>query len=143
MLDLYRLAVEMADRLSVRRGVANSFFLTLNTAVVGVLGTREVRWYLAVAGIMLSAAWWMLLRNYRDLNRAKFGVILAVEEGLPIRIYRDEWSMLQRNATRPAQDTTAARTRLARFRELGAVERLVPVVFGLIYATEIIRQVSR
>ena len=29
LLELYKLAVEMADRTSARRGLANSFFLTL------------------------------------------------------------------------------------------------------------------
>ena len=30
--ELYKLAVEMADRVSARRSLANSFFLTINTA---------------------------------------------------------------------------------------------------------------
>ena len=64
-LDLYKLAVEMADRISARRGLTNSFFLTINTAVVGVLGTQSSRWYFAVAGITLSVAWWASLVSYR------------------------------------------------------------------------------
>jgi len=39
-VELYKLAVEMADRISARRGVANSFFLTINT---GLLPSWEVR----------------------------------------------------------------------------------------------------
>ena len=72
----------------MRRGVANSFFLTLNTAVVGGLGAADVEWYLAAAGILLSVAWWLLLRSYRDLNRAKFRVILDLEKRMPAHIYR-------------------------------------------------------
>jgi hypothetical protein len=52
--ELYKLAVEMADRISARRGIANSFFLTVNTGVVAILGTPTVRWYLPVAGIVFS-----------------------------------------------------------------------------------------
>ena len=141
-LDLYRLAVEMADRISARRGIANSFFLTLNTIVVGVLGATDVGWYLAGAGIMVSLVWWMLLRSYRDLNRAKFRVILAIETDLPLHIYADEWSALQRNASGAAAAAESAGTRLAKFRELGAVERIVPVIFASIYVTELIRQVA-
>ena len=33
VLEQYRLYVEMADRVSARRGLANSFFLTLNTGI--------------------------------------------------------------------------------------------------------------
>ena len=94
-LEIYKLAVEMADRVSARRGVANSYFLTLNTAVLAVIGTVAVRWYLAAAGIVLCVAWWALMKNYRDLNRAKFAVILAMEEQLPARVYGDEWQRLR------------------------------------------------
>jgi hypothetical protein len=38
ILELYKTAVEMADRTSARRAGANSFFLTLNTALVAVVG---------------------------------------------------------------------------------------------------------
>ena len=37
LLEQYKLYVEMADRISQRRGAANTFFLTFNTAVVGAL----------------------------------------------------------------------------------------------------------
>jgi hypothetical protein len=141
-LDLYRLAVEMADRISARRGIANSFFLTLNTAVVGVLGATHVGWYLAGAGIMVSLAWWMLLRSYRDLNRAKFRVILAIEADLPLHIYADEWAAIHGKASGAAVAAESAGTRLAKFRELGVVERIVPVIFASIYVTELIRQVA-
>ena len=32
LLEQYKIYVEMADRISARRGLANTFFLTLNTA---------------------------------------------------------------------------------------------------------------
>ena len=37
LLEQYKIYVEMADRISHRRAVANTFFLTFNTAVVGAL----------------------------------------------------------------------------------------------------------
>ena len=37
LLEQYKLYVEMADRISQRRGAANTCFLTFNTAVVGAL----------------------------------------------------------------------------------------------------------
>jgi len=33
VMDQYKLYVEMADRVSARRSLANTFFLTLNTAI--------------------------------------------------------------------------------------------------------------
>ena len=134
-LDQYQLAVEMADRVSARRGVANSFFLTVNTALIAVIGGTDLRWYVPVAGIAFAASWWALLRSYRDLNRAKFKVILEMEDRLPVRVYGDEWTVLQ-------EAGVSRRTRLAKYYELGQIERLVPAVFALLYAFDVIRQVT-
>src|SRR3954454_20097615 len=93
--ELYKMAVEMADRISARRGIANSFFLTVNTGLAAVLGGANLRWYVAVAGIVFCVTWWALLKSYRDLNSAKFGIILAMEERLPVRVFGDEWDRLK------------------------------------------------
>jgi hypothetical protein len=138
--DLYKLAVEMADRISARRGVANSFFLTANTGVVALLGTQDVRWYLAAAGIVFSVTWWALLKSYRDLNSAKFEIILAMEERLPVRVYGDEWDQLRREPVRFSVRRDRLRAWLAQYRELGRVERVVPWIFALIYLAEVLRQ---
>lgn len=133
MLDLYKLAVEMADRVSARRGTANAFFLTVQTAFVAVLGiatpslARSPWWVslaVALAGLTLSTSWWLQLRSYRDLNRAKFAVINKLEAQLPVRIFADEWVIL-------TQDRIAGWR--GRHAELGAVERIVPGVFAALY----------
>ncbi len=141
--ELYKLAVEMADRISARRGLANSFFLTANTGVVALLASQHLRWYLAAAGMILSVSWWALLKSYRDLNTAKFEVILAMEERLPVRVYGDEWERLRREPVRFALRREAMRGWAAQHRELGRVERVVPWVFALIYLSEILRQLLR
>ena len=38
ILDQYKLYVEMADSISQRRGLTNTFFLTLNTAIFTTVG---------------------------------------------------------------------------------------------------------
>ena len=46
LIDQYKLYVEMADRVSSRRAAANTYFLSLNTAVVALvsyLGTGNPR----------------------------------------------------------------------------------------------------
>src|SRR5262245_25094514 len=89
VLELYKLSVEMADRVSSRRATANSFFLTLQSGLAAGLGVfarvgsssvpAELDPFIltlaATAGILLAGSWWLLLRSYRDLNRAKFAVI--------------------------------------------------------------------
>ena len=138
--ELYKLAVEMADRISARRGIANSFFLTANTGVVALLAGQHLRWYLAAAGIVLSVSWWALLKSYRDLNSAKFSVILAMEECLPVRVYGDEWDRLRREPAPFRLGRDALLAWAAQYRELGRVERVVPWVFALIYVAAILQQ---
>src|SRR3954451_9282604 len=94
-LELYKLAVEMADRISARRGLANSFFLTVNTGLAALLGGTNLRWYAAAGGLVLAGTWWWMLQSYRALNRAKFQVITELEQRLPVRLYDDEWARLQ------------------------------------------------
>ncbi|MCH9736305.1 MAG: hypothetical protein K0U78_17420 [Actinomycetia bacterium] len=136
-LDIYKLAVEMADRVSARRALANAFFLTVNTTLVAVVGLSTAQpdstlRFIAVclAGVAVSVCWWLLLRVYRRLNAAKFTVINQIEaEHLPIKPYTDEWAELM-----PGDKAATRRTRLGKaFRELGGVERIVPIVFGLLY----------
>lgn len=132
-LDLYKLAVEMADRISGRRAVANTFFASLHTLLLTAMGAGQflavrtgesvsVRawWgvlFAAGVGAMLCATWYFLLRAYRHLNAAKFEVIQGMEDRLPVRLFREEWERCQRKG----------------YQELGQVERVVPVVFGVAY----------
>jgi hypothetical protein len=142
VLDLYKLAVEMADRVSARRATANAFFLTVQTALVAVLGIatptlHHAPWWtalaVALAGVILSASWWLQLRSYRDLNRAKFSVINAIENDLPVKVFTDEWASLKRDPI--------SRWR-GRYAELGTVERVVPGVFAALYLLLFIGRVA-
>ncbi|MBY6383644.1 hypothetical protein HG717_06915 [Rhodococcus erythropolis] len=136
-MEAYKLAVEMADRMSARRAVANAFFLTVNTTLVAVVGLhasteRSVLLSIAVcsAGVVVAACWWFLLQNYRRLNEAKFVIINRIEdEHLPVKVFKDEWTELGGNAS-PAGRTAKVKAGL---KQLGGVERLVPIVFGLLY----------
>lgn len=140
-MESYKLAVEMADRISARRAVANAFFLTVNTTLVTVVGLRgEATAALpsiavCVAGIVVAACWWLLLQNYRRLNEAKFVVINRLEgEHLTVKVFSDEWAELGGKVS-PTSGLGGVRAGL---KELGGVERLVPVVFGLLYVVLLI-----
>jgi hypothetical protein len=104
MLEQYKIYVEMADRVSARRGLTNTFFLTLNSAVfttIGVFWTTRahvISWLLIFPVLVLIGqclAWFWLVRSYRQLNAAKYAVIGALEERLPASPYwRAEWKAL-------------------------------------------------
>lgn len=123
-LELYKLAVEMADRISARRAVANTFLLAVQSGLVSLLGTHAFDpQAIAGGGLVLALAWWVLLRSYRDLNRAKFKVICDMEKRLPVQLFDQEWQYLKRDPVK---------TWRGRYAELGTVERVVPLIFALI-----------
>lgn len=133
VLELYKQSVEMADRVSSRRGQANAFFISANTALVAAFGfaTSMASGKSPVAivafcgvGVLLSIVWWLQLRSYRDLNKAKFKVILELEKQLVAQPFADEESYL------PKDKVKAWRGRYA---ELGWSERIVPSLFVILY----------
>lgn len=133
VVDLYKLAVEMADRVSARRANSNAFFLTVQTTLVAVLGLGSnvlikapswVSLIVSLAGVVLAASWWLQLRSYRDLNRAKFQVINAIEPQLPVQVFSDEWASLKKDPIPGWRK---------RYAELGTVERVIPIVFACLY----------
>lgn len=143
VLDLYKMAVEMADRVSARRATANAFFLTAQTTFVTVIGLATPRllkapsWTalaVSIAGITMSACWWLQLRSYRDLNRAKFVVINGIEESLPAKIFSEEWAELK---------NARGKFRSRRYVELGTSERIIPGVFALLYVLLFLGRVIR
>lgn len=140
--EIYKLAVEMADRISARRLVANSFFASVNTGLVALLGTKGLPWYAASAGIVLCVVWWALLKSYRDLNSAKFKVINAMEGRLPVKIFSDEWELLKKDKPPFGLSPRQLRGWIAQYRELGAVERAVPWLFAIMYAINIASRLS-
>lgn len=131
VLEQYRLYVEMADRVSARRGLTNSFFLTLNTgiftlvAAFGKTPSDSKEWWLAfplVAVFGQCCAWFYLVRSYRLLNSAKFQVVGALEERLPASpFWKAEWWALGEGKDR------------ARYWPLSHIEQWIPILFALAY----------
>lgn len=127
-LKLYSLAVEMADRVSARRGNTNAYFLSVQTTLLTAAGITysilpSESWYSALvtaaAGCAISLAWSRQLRSYQLLNQAKFQVINEAEGRLPLRVFSDEWEILRE----------IPRSRIGGYVELGVMERAVPWVF--------------
>lgn len=125
LLEQYQLAVEMADRISARRAAANGFFLTVQTTLVALLSVSGIqRAWIAAAGIIFAATWWLLLRSYRDLSAAKWKSIQGLEQRLPAQPFTEEWETLKKDPVKKWRQ---------RYAELGFVERLVPSIFALLF----------
>ena len=106
LLEIYKIYVEMADRISTRRQSANSFFLSINTALVALIGYVQLgqktgqstgfHWIVSLAGMAICYTWYRLIKSYKDLNSGKFKVIHEIERRLPISPYDAEWEALGR-----------------------------------------------
>ncbi len=140
ILEQYKIYVEMADRISARRGLANTFFLTLNTSVFTVVGAlwstqpHFASWALMfplLALVGACAAWFYLVRSYRQLNTAKYEVIGAMEERLPASPYwRAEWKALGEGRDR------------SKYWPLTHLEQWMPILFAAIYVAGFLSAVA-
>jgi len=132
ILEQYKIYIEMADRISERRNLANVFFLTLNTLCLTAIGFMfekvsliDPKWIILfpLFGVMiLCLIWWWLLRSYRDLNSAKYKVVGHLERKLPASPYWSaEWEELGKGKD------------ISKYLPLTALEKFIPMVFGLTY----------
>jgi|JI10StandDraft_1071094.scaffolds.fasta_scaffold1694001_2 predicted RND superfamily exporter protein len=134
--ELYKLAVEMADRVSARRTAANAFFITVQGALASLLGFAVNTFdslpatqnfgiiFFCIIGIVLSYTWAVLIKSYRDLNSAKFSVILEMEKNLSVAPFGDEWKYLKKDPVSKWRK---------RYAELTSVEKNIPWTFAAIY----------
>lgn len=105
IIEQYKLYVEMADRISSRRDIANTFFLTLNGLALGSAGaliergySLSQKWALFFPLLvlwLLCFFWNRLINSFRQLNGVKFYIIGELETRLPASPYRKaEWEVL-------------------------------------------------
>jgi hypothetical protein len=143
LLQQYLLYVQMADNVSERRLVANTFFLTANTAILSALGVvaaiyssqqvaQGVLVFIAsLTPALLCYAWFRIVKSYQQLNSGKFVVIHEIEKRLPLALYDAEWVALGKG------------TDPSKYKPLTDVEKWVPVIFILLYVVIAIVALSR
>ena len=131
LMEQYKLYVELADRVSERRGVANSFFLLVNSAAVVTLGSLGISldpvspWLLVFPTVILISicgVWFYIVKSYGQLNFGKWKVVGVLEERLPASPWwRAEWQALGEG-----KDPSL-------YWPLTHIEKWVPLVFILLY----------
>ena len=133
VLEQYKLYVEMADRVSSRRSLANTFFLTLNSAVLTVIGVVWNRQPDAAPGVAIvplfvlvtqCLVWFWTVRSYRQLNSGKWAVVGALETVLPT----SPWWAAEWHALGQGRDP-------GRYWPLTHLEQWVPMLFALAYVS--------
>lgn len=119
-LRLYEIYERSVHGISDRRQIANSFYLTICTAIVGFEVQSGQNVLLVVAGIAICALWLRAIKSYRDINSAKFRVIHELEASLPMRPYTAEWDLLEGGKNPHVYKTFAS------------IEGVVPWIFAIL-----------
>jgi hypothetical protein len=137
IIDVYKMLVDMADKVSQRRQTANNFYLSVNTLLIGastwaaaVSSGTVGAGLLSLAGLAIALLWRRNIDSYKDLNAGKFHVITEMEAQLPLSPFGAEWDFLQRSEG----DKNSKR-----YRSFHSVEGMVPIVFVFLHGTQLIR----
>lgn len=137
LLEIYKLHVEMADRVSQRREGANRLYVSLLAGIVVFLGalirfgvddipTDFVLCVVGAFGVLLSASWFVLIRSYRQLNTGKFLALHELEEKLTYPFYKREWDLLGEGRS------------IGRYWKLTVVETVLPAMFVVLFGSLIV-----
>ena len=137
LLEIYKLHAELADRVSQRREGANRLFVSLLTGTLiflvallrygaETMPVGAILTAVSIFGIFLSAAWYIIIRSYRQLNSGKFAALHELEEKLAYPFFKREWELLEEGKSR------------SRYWKLTVVETFLPVIFALLYLALII-----
>lgn len=131
LLEQYKIYINSAEKISDRRQKSNEFFLTLNSALVALLGfiatktngdeIRSLLFLASIAGIVICYLWYRIIRSYKGLNSGKFKVVHAIERRLPLALYDTEWEALDRGKNKKI------------YWPFSHIELIVPWIFIVIY----------
>jgi hypothetical protein len=104
LLEQYKMFQKSSEDLVSRRQSVNSFYISVNSAVVAltglVIGLIEmpfkaiVVFFMCISGAILDFSWINILDSYGTLNAAKMKVISLLENSLPVALYDAEWQIM-------------------------------------------------
>jgi hypothetical protein len=105
LFELYKIMVASSEALVARRQGVNTFFLTINGALLTAIGLvlsngdnqrlqAAGMLCLTATGALLCGAWTSLIRSFGQLNTGKFAVIGRIEKIFPGSIFDAEWKAL-------------------------------------------------
>ena len=134
VLEIYKLHAEFADRVSQRREGANRLYVSLFTATsavtmaffgldIGTMPDWKILFMIGGFGTLLSISWVFTLVAYRQLNSAKFRVLLELEKSLGFQFYESEWDPLREGK------------KSIRYWRLTTVENGAAALFGVAFLT--------
>ncbi len=139
LIEQYKAYLQTSEDVVARRQTVSNFYISVNSALLSVLSalvailnalnidhslltTIAICYLVPVLGIVLCFNWWRIIGSYGQLNAAKMKVIAAIEKNLPFDIYDIEWKV--------QTDRLGKR----KYTSFTSIEKLIPVIFSVIYA---------
>jgi hypothetical protein len=131
ILDQYKLMIEGSEHLIERRQKTSAFFVTAIGSLLAIAGllvksgaikveSIGILYGFSIVGLLLCNSWRNLIDNYGKLNKAKFDVILRLEESLSAQMYSAEWIALGKGM------------RPKKYRSFTSTENNVPMCFAVL-----------
>jgi len=131
LFEQYKLFIDSVEKTSDRRQQANNYFITINTALISMIGlsfqinlfenSPWLKILFAILGIIICFVFYFLIRSYKQLNTGKFAVIHEIEKHLPLALYKYEWQVLGEGKNK------------SKYYPFSHVELWIPRIFGILY----------
>ena len=122
--------VDSTEKVIDRRQMTSNFFLTINTALIYLVGitfqadsSKEnmlLKSFISLVGMIMCFTYWFIVRHYGKLNTAKFEIIHEMEKQLPVALYSYEWEKLCKGRKRI-------------YISFSQIEQIIPIIFGFIF----------
>lgn len=136
LLEQYKMFQKSSEDLVARRQSVNSFYISVNSAIVALIGVLMgviglptklyVLIFMCATGMILDFSWIGILESYGRLNAAKMKVITLIEQQLPVILYDVEWQVMSDKLNNK------------KYVSFTQSEKRIPRIFILIYAVAII-----
>lgn len=130
-MEIYKTYHDSIEKVAEKRQNTNSFFLTLNTGILELIGflfqkdapviLKPLYLILPIIGIISGVFWLKLVNSYRQLNKGKFDVLYELEEQLPFDVYNKEWNKLGKGENPKI------------YKPLTSIEKFIPKTFIVLY----------
>ena len=138
LLEQYKIYVKTSEDLVKRKQTVNSFYVTLNSVVLGAiisvmcaigdmpkLGSVNICWiisvFAALIGIVICYSWISLLDSYSALNSSKMKVIINIEQHLALNLFDTEWAFVTQKLGNK------------RYKSFSQKEKFIAYLFGALY----------
>lgn len=138
LMEQYKIFVKTSEDLVKRKQSVNSFYVTLNSVIIGAIisvlcAVNDIfkviaPLYLSVMiafiggiGLIICFSWFSLLNSYADLNASKMKIIATIEENLALNLFETEWSLVTKRLGKK------------KYKSFSKKEKFVAILFSIIY----------